>query len=116
MLWYSKNIPLSNSLVKNRKKSSLKKLKKIGFTKPAKTSIYHKYSSLHIPKNWNFIIIKKKINNEYNVCSAYIYSTQYYFRFNIDYTHSKIIYDPVTQSIITRSLFSNVYSKVFENY
>ena len=113
MLWYSKNSLKNNCLVKNRKKNALSKLKKAGFNKAPRTSIYFKYLPLHIPKNWNFILIKKNITSDYSNYSSYIYSNTYYFRFNMDYSHTQIIYDPATQSIITRTLYSNVYTKIF---
>ena len=113
MLWYAGSTKQLKSLVKYRKINSLKKLKKAGFSKKPRTSIYFQHYPLHVPKNWNLIIIQKGTDKNFVNSSVYLYSKLYYFWFNIDHSHSQIIYDYSTQTIATRTMYSNIYSKVF---
>ena len=115
MLWYAGDTRKMNSLVKYRKLNTLRKLKKVGFSKKPRISVYFQYFPLHVPKHWNLLIIKNGFGGGYTNSSVYMYSGIHYFRFNIDHSHSQIIYDLSTQCISTRTMYSNSYSKVFWN-
>lgn len=116
MLWYSGDTARIKSMIKYKKKNSLKKLKKNKFTMLPKISITHKYYPIHIPKNWNLILIKNsyQIPASYNSqIVVYMYSPLYFFQFSIDYTHSYVVYDYVSQSITTNTLYSPLYMQRF---
>ena len=113
MLWYAGNTKKQKSLLRYRKINSLKKCKKVGFSKKYKSSAYYQYYPMYMPVGWNLILIKILSKNKYPVTSVYMYSNTHYFRFSLDPNHSEVLYDRGLNQILTRTLYFNTFTTLF---
>ena len=113
MLWYSGDRSKLVSTIKYRKINAWKKLKKSKFNLKPRVSVTHKYYPIHIPKSWSAVLIKNSGIKLFPKLIVYMYSNTYYFKFNIDYSHSYVTYDYSSQSITMNTIYSTAYMQRF---
>lgn len=110
MLWYGhKNKGTKNRISRLKKKINMKSLRQ-NWQVPLTTQLNKKTIYFHTPFKWNVLIGKNKITCKNSV---FMYSPMYYFVLAIPKGYIDFKYDVNTRTLITHSLYTNNFYRVF---
>ena len=109
-MWYGhKNKNIKPRIARLKKITNLKSIQR-NWKVPLITQLNKKTVYFHTPFKWDAVITT---NNITHVSTVLLYSPTYYFSFAIPTGHINFRYDLNTRTLITHSLYTNNFYKVF---